>query len=353
MYNDLLSYENSLLTEKLLSYDEVKDFVDFCSVQGHCSSLLLGNGFSRAYSNKNFDLSNLTQQMASNNPIVNNIFAYLKNGSWDIEETMRIVNQGIDILQCCSQLNPMEFTNVINELQEFSQNLKNEFIATIQTNHIPSIDDDAKMSALDFIASYNCIFTLNYDLLLYWVISHNGLYPFADGFGRVNNGSLIFNHNFYNKPHFYFLHGALHLFYVKWNAIKLEHYDDNLLPQIKNKILLNEFPICVTAGTAYEKLEMIKNNYYLSHCFNMLYFSNNYNLIVFGTYLKDNDAHIRDAILQSGVRNIFFGISSDSKRAEILQNFGNKGKNIFFYDYKSANVWSNSTLILQSMLNKP
>lgn len=83
----------------------------------------------------------------------------------------------------------------------------------------------------------------------------------------------------------------------------------------------------------------------------MLRSSNNHNLIVFGTYLKDNDAHIRDAILQSGVKNIFFGISSDSKRAEILQNFGNKGKNILFYDYKSANVWHNSTLALQSVFN--
>ncbi len=122
---------------------------------------------------------------------------------------MRIVNQSIDILQCCSQLNPMEFTSVINELQQFSQNLKNEFITTIQTNHIPSIDDDAKMSALDFIVSYNCIFTLNYDLLLYWVISHNGLYPFADGFGRVNNGSLIFNHNFLQQATFLFFARSL------------------------------------------------------------------------------------------------------------------------------------------------
>lgn len=347
-YNDLSSCECTLLkenTKRLLSYDEVKDFVDsslhcptLCNATFCTSSLLLGNGFSIAC-NQNFDLSNLTQQMASNNPIVNAIFAYLKSGSWDIEETMRIINQSIDILSCCSRLNPTEFTNVINELQQFSQNLKNEFIAIIQTNHIPNIDDGAKMSAFDFINTYHCIFTLNYDLLLYWVTSLNWA-TFSDGFGRADDGLLIFNHNFGAKP-FYFLHGALHLFYAKWNAIKLEHYDDNLLPQIKNKILLNEFPICVTAGTANEKLEMIKSNYYLNHCLNMLRSSNNHNLIVFGTYLKDNDAHIRDAILQSGVKNIFFGISSDSKRAEILQNFGNKGKNIFFYNYNNVDVWGN------------
>lgn len=191
--NNLLSYENSLLTEnatKLLSYDKIKGFVDFCSTQSCGSNLLLGNGFSRAYSDKNFDLSNLTQQMASNNPIVNNIFAYLKSGSWDIEETMRIVNQNINILQCCSQLNPIEFANVINELQQFSQNLKNEFIATIRDNHIVGIADIPKISAFDFINTYHCIFTLNYDLLLYWVISHNWV-AFSDGFGRADDGLLV------------------------------------------------------------------------------------------------------------------------------------------------------------------
>ena len=348
MYNDLPSYENSLLAEnatQLLSYDTVKNFVDFCSAQGYGSSLLLGNGFSRAYSDKNFDLSNLTQQMASNNPIVNNIFSYLKNGSWDIEETMRIVNQSIDILQCCYQLNPMEFVNVINELRQFSQNLKNEFIATIHDNHIRVIDDFLKISAFDFITTYHCIFTINYDLLLYWITSFDSWQTFSDGFGRVDNGPLIFSHNFGGKP-FYFLHGALHLFYNRATTIKLTTNDTPILQQINSIISNNHYPLCITAGTANEKLEMIKSNYYLSHCFDTLRFSSHYNLIIFGTYLKDNDTHIRNAILQSGVKNIFFSVSSDSKRTEILQHFGNKDKNIFFYDYKSANVWNNSTFIL-------
>ena len=353
-YNDLLGYKNLSLnqdeyTAELLSYDVVKGFVDFCSARNYGSSLLLGNGFSIAC-NQNFDLSNLTQRMASNNPIVNAIFAYLKSGIWDIEETMRIINQSIDILQCCSRLNPTEFTNVINELQQFSQNLKNEFIATIRDNHISGIADIPKISAFDFINTYDCIFTLNYDLLLYWVISHNWV-AFSDGFGRADDGLLVFNHNFGAKP-FYFLHGALHLFYNKGVIIKLGAGNTSILSKIDSIISgANHYPLCVTAGTANEKLEMIKSNYYLNHCLNMLRSSNNHNLIVFGTYLKDNDAHIRDAILQSGVKNIFFGISSDSKRAEILQNFGNKGKNIFFYDYKFANVWHNSTLVLQSVFN--
>lgn len=81
----------------------------------------------------------------------------------------------------------------------------------------------------------------------------------------------------------------------------------------------------------------------------MIRYCNNHNLVVLGTYLKDNDRHIRDAILQSEVRNIFFGISSDDKREELLRNFGNQGKNIFFYDCHTANVWrSNLTMLMPS-----
>lgn len=349
-YNDLLDYEYSLLTNnitRLLSYDEVKNFIDFCYSNGYYSSLLLGNGFSRAYSDKNFDLSRLTKKMASNNPIVNNIFQYLKRSNWDIEETMRILNQSIGILQCCSQLNPSGFDSVINELQRFSQNLKNQFIATIQTNHIENIDNGAKESALDFIKIYHCIFTLNYDLLLYWIISHNGLYPFADGFGRGSNDLLIFNHNFCGKHPFYFLHGALHLFYNKGDIEKLEYMHSTILDVINSKINDNHYPLCVTAGTADEKLETIKNNYYLSHCFDALSFLQDYNLIIFGTRLKSSDDHIQKAILQSCVKNIFFGVSNDSwmQVKQDLQIFIHKasamGKNVFFYDYKSVDVWGN------------
>lgn len=358
-YNDLSSYECKLLkenTKRLLSYNEVENFIKYSlkfyipSNIGNIicnSSLLLGNGFSIAC-NQNFDLSNLTQQMINSNPIISSIFRHLQKGNLDIEETMRIVNDSKKVLEYFYQQNQNTyFDNAIKQLQIFIENLKTQFITTIQTNHIPNIDDGAKMSAFHFISSYNCIFTLNYDLLLYWVISLNWA-TFSDGFGRADDGLLIFNHNFGAKP-FYFLHGALHLFYVKWNAKKIAYYNNNLLLQIENKIRLNEFPICVTAGTTDEKREMIKGNYYLSRCFDALCFLRDYNLVIFGTRLKDNDEHIRDAILQSGVKNIFFSVSNNSwMQAKqdlnaFIQNANTKGKNVFFYNYDDPkfDVWGN------------
>lgn len=206
------------------------------------------------------------------------------------------------------------------------------------------------MSAFDFINTYHCIFTLNYDLLLYWVTSLNWA-TFSDGFGRADDGLLIFNHNFGAKP-FYFLHGALHLFYSSGDIIKLETsipYYSNILDEINIRLTNNQYPVCVTAGTADEKREMIKGNYYLSRCFDALCFLRDYNLVIFGTRLKDNDAHIRDAILQSGVKNIFFSVSNNSwMQAKqdlnaFIQNANTKGKNVFFYNYDDPkfDVWGN------------
>ena len=356
--NDLLDCEYYLLTEndeRLLSYDDTKDFLNFSlrclnpfNVRFYCtSSLLLGNGFSIAY-NQNFDLSNLTKQMISANSIISNIFQHLQRGNLDIEETMKIVNDSKKVLECFywQNKNPI-FCNAINSLEQFSDDLKKQLIATIQTNHIPNIDNNAKISALNFIGHYNHIFTVNYDLLLYWVLSHNN-YPFNDSFGYDANKQLVFQGFAINFKYLYFLHGALHLFYDKGNIIKLlsSQNHSNLLEQIKDRIENNSYPICITAGSADEKLEMIKGNYYLSRCFDALNSLQDYNLVVFGTYLKDNDKHIRDVILQSGVKNIFFGVSSYDKIKlfeDFIQEANARGKNIFFYDYKSIDVWGNNS----------
>ena len=361
-YNDLSSYEVHFITEntkRLLSYNEVENFIKYSlkfyipSNIGNIicnSSLLLGIGFSIAC-NQNFDLSNLTQQMINSNPIISSIFRHLQKGNLDIEETMRIVNDSKKVLEYFYQQNQNTyFDNAIKQLQIFIENLKTQFITTIQTNHIPNIDDGAKMSARNFITIYNCIFTLNYDLLLYWVTSLNWA-TFSDGFGRADDGLLIFNHNFGAKP-FYFLHGALHLFYSSGDIIKLETsipYYSNILDEINIQLTNNQYPVCVTAGTTDEKREMIKGNYYLSRCFDALCFLCDYNLIIFGTRLKDNDEHIRKAILQSGVKNIFFSVSNNSwMQAKqdlnaFIQNANTKGKNVFFYNYDDPkfDVWGN------------
>jgi hypothetical protein len=71
---------------------------------------------------------------------------------------------------------------------------------------------------------------------------------------------------------------------------------------------------------------------------------NESSLVVFGTLLKRNDIHIRQAILKSKVENIYIGISKESDIKEFT-NFIDKAsklkkaKKVYFYDYRTAKVW--------------
>jgi hypothetical protein len=68
------------------------------------------------------------------------------------------------------------------------------------------------------------------------------------------------------------------------------------------------------------------------------------NLIVFGTLLKTNDTHIREAILKSKLKNIYFGIASKEDKKS-LEEFSEQlikarvPKKVYFYDYRTAKVW--------------
>jgi hypothetical protein len=63
-----------------------------------------------------------------------------------------------------------------------------------------------------FLKHFDSVFTLNYDLLLYWVIVHAVSDKFRDGFGfgRQVDGFREYTRN--ANPNTYYLHGALHLF---------------------------------------------------------------------------------------------------------------------------------------------
>ena len=76
---------------------------------------------------------------------------------------------------------------------------------------------------------------------------------------------------------------------------------------------------------------------------NLSLYNNNDSLIIFGTLLKSNDNHILEAIKQNNIKNIYIGISSYEKiREECSHIFKElKNKNLFFYDYKTSDVWGN------------
>ena len=193
--------------------------------------LLLGNGFSIACQPRIFTYGSLFEQANfSEAPRLKDAFNAI--GSTDFEHVIKM-------LEKVSHLVPVYFdekedvTEAANQMIEDSNKLKDILIQTIANNHpnIPNeIEDEQFWSCRRFLANFlgetnkdGRVYTLNYDLLLYWVLMHEDIgnnepvnLTTNDGFGRDENTDLEYvkwmGESNARNQRVHYLHGALHLF---------------------------------------------------------------------------------------------------------------------------------------------
>ena len=175
------------------------------------------------------------------------------------------------------------------------------------------------------MSRFKSIYTLNYDLLLYWTINRTGLTTkFRDGFTRLASPRglpLVWNGERQNLFH---LHGGLHLYKILWDSetpvdydaisdydyIKLDNVsrDENLIDQIQEKINQKIYPITIAEGDTDSKKRKILNEKILRHAyFNFKRLGGT--LYTFGVGLdKNQDDHLIEAIGLSSIDKIWLGV---------------------------------------------
>lgn len=207
--------------------------------------------------------------------------------------------------------------------------------------------EDVIPSCVSFLSSFDELFTLNYDLLLYWVSLSDEAH-FSDGFGlgRERNGFLgPFKTNAYCT--IYNLHGGLHLFRDGADVEKRLAGSTGVIDAIAQTITINKrFPVYVAEGTSPAKMARIKTNDYLFHCYEKLCASAG-SFFVFGHSADPNDAHIYQAIFCSNIQHLYFCIykPTDEKiktiSGELARYKARAGSEIefTFVDSESAHVW--------------
>lgn len=168
----------------------------------------------------------------------------------------------------------------------------------------------------EFLSRFKSIYTLNYDLLLYWAIL-NGRTPdgplsarFQDGFGRVG-GDLCFDAG---RPcHVWYLHGALHLVQdINGRVKKLSSSKEaSVLAQIKSRLVGDCDPLVVTEGTSKEKVLTISTSPYLTAATAALRQAKG-SLVVFGSSISKEDHHIWQCIdAPERIREIYVGVRGE------------------------------------------
>lgn len=317
----------------LISFDEALKRTE---KQGR--ALLLGNGFSIGH----FTYGTLLDKsgLAADDP-PRALFAALKTN--DFESVIRALDDAAVVERA--------YKNE-KQAQLFSTDadkLRQALVNAIRTIHPPHRDKIADVipSCIQFLKNFSTIFTLNYDLLLYWVILEDRK-SFQDGFG------LGLEENGFKRPftpvalcNVYNLHGGLHLFVTETGEVEKRLMGPTgVIDAISETITkAKRLPLYVAEGSSPAKLARINSSPYLRRCLERLSATTGA-LYVYGHSAAPNDAHIYDAIFGSNIEHLFFCIHQPTAKLNELDGelARHKKRNTsrveyIFVDSETAHVW--------------
>ncbi|MBP2167009.1 hypothetical protein J2125_000201 [Erwinia toletana] len=324
---------------------------------GHARRALLGNGFSIACRPQIFLYGKLFEQadFSKLSPSAKKVFENLKTE--DFEKVISTLQDSCLALTAYTGDND----ELIRSMDSDALALRELLVQTLALSHPAhpgELDESEYQHCKSFLENFDRIYTLNYDLLLYWVCMHcaEGEEPSCDdGFRKAYQNYdapyVTWEPTNAHKQSMFFLHGALHLFDAGYELRKYTWVNTNvkLIDQIRTAISNNLFPVFVSEGKSKEKIERIRHNDYLAKAYRS-FVEIGGALFIYGHSLAENDEHFLKKIEQGKIRQLYVGIYGDADselnakiitRANLMAINRKKGTlEVFFYDAKSANVWS-------------
>ena len=325
--------------------------------EGTEKHLLLGNGFSCAFTpvfqyGALYDIADFT-----NNGRLEKIFQQRKTK--DFEYVIRVIENTINTLACGYGINNF----LLDELSKDIESARKILIKAIRNIHPPRIfnlENEKFAACIPFFIKFSKVFTLNYDLLPYWVLllanKRCNKYN-RDGFSYVNNDFNIecleiSSIESLKSANLFYCHGSLLLFQPYQKTLKRK-YDQRsgltVLEQVDSDIMEGRYPLFVAEGNSYQKQNKINSNAYLLRCqqvFSEVCNNRNNALFIFGHSLNESDEHYQSIIREGSVRQVFVSMyrknSEDDKqlrrRAGDLEDSRDDLK-VTLFDANTANVW--------------
>jgi len=321
--------------------------------------ILLGNGFSRACRNDLFAYDALFSQ-AKGELTMSAQKAFDILGTTDFESVMRALKQAVELLKVYAPKN----NKLAKRLAEDADKLRDVLAKAIAHSHPerPNHIKDKEFAACrKFLSNFQNIYTLNYDLLLYWALMNDDVDDLDlecnDGFHQPEEGPedyVVWDPGDVGSQNIFYLHGALHIFDAGAEVQKYTWCNTGiaLVDQIRDALSQNRYPIYVAEGTSESKMNRIQHSAFLSRAYRSFVNISN-SLFILGHSLSENDEHILRLIECGKVKIVYISIfgsqrSKDNKRivarAERLKlardNSGRRNKlTVYFFDAASAKVW--------------
>jgi hypothetical protein len=343
----------------LASFD---DCIADARATGHIHALL-GNGFSRACRDDIFSYGALFERADFTGLSAHCRSAFDALGTTDFEVVIKALKASAAILETYDPAN----TGLAATLQSDADKLREVLVAAIAGSHPDwpgEIDASRYALCKKFLANFERVYTLNYDLLLYWAFMQEEIQPHLDcddGFRRPGSGPEEYVtwevENSYEQK-IYYVHGALHLFDA---GAELQKYTwkntgVRLKEQVRAALEKSKYPLFVSEGTSKEKLERIKHSGYLHRGLASMPKVTG-SMFVYGLSFAPNDDHVLRMILIGKLARLYVGIYGDAEapsnqhvitRARSLaheRRIRNHGRpraqdlEVLFFDAKSARVW--------------
>lgn len=189
-----------------------------------------------------------------------------------------------------------------------------ESISKLHPDHTGKVDDIKKMKAVKFFKPFHNVFSLNYDILPYWINMMTDPPVYQDGFRQdpddPDGPSLVFSERIGDGKGLYFVHGALHLFNGE-GGLRKHCWSRTMRPitaLIREGLEQARYPLFVSEGHAVKKMEQIQSSGYLSYCYGKLGRITQ-RLVIFGFSFGTSDQHISQAIAANlEVTEVFVGV---------------------------------------------
>lgn len=342
---------------------------------GRCKKrhLLLGNGFSIACRPNIFTYGSLFEQADfSSAPLLPAAFAAV--GTTDFEHVIKLLEDASRLVPVYSGTQAA----AAEQMARDAEALKDILIQTVANNHpaIPNeISEEQFWACRRFLSHFlgeqnkdGKVYTLNYDLLLYWAVMHDDMgfddpieLAANDGFGRDEDTEPDYvnwmGESGANKQRVHYLHGAIHLFD---GGSELQKYTwvntgKPLLEQAREAMRVNKYPLFVAEGKSDQKLAKIKHSAYLHHSyksFSAQMQQRDDALFIFGHSLADNDQHVLKKIARGKIGQVYVGLYGDPNSpgnrqiqaaAAALAHSRDEALplKVAYFDAASARVWGN------------
>ena len=287
--------------------------------------------------------------------------AFTKLKTTDFEAVIKVLRDASKIVSLYKKTDK----KLSSLLKDDATGIKKVLVETIAKHH-PTMPSDISSTQFEacwkFLNHFFKVYTLNYDLLLYWTGMHfldnntiKRKLEFDDGFlhpsGYDESDYVTWGDGEPYDQKIFYLHGALHLFESESELKKFTWIRTGIRLTTQINIALNKemYPLVVAEGTSTQKRGRIMRSEYLGKGFRSFQTQKG-TLFVYGLAFSDNDSHILDAIMKSKIKKMWislYGSPTKPNNKKLIEKSKSFTRNVNsriplevnFFDAESAKIW--------------